>query len=143
MNLFKYRTPCCNYSPIFLRLALGAIMIMHGYDKLFVTGPEGVAVFFDNLSIPIPLINAWFISLLEFGGGIAIVLGLFTRVLSLLFAGDMFVAFVTVHAKNGFFVKEGGYEFVMIIFAVALALACLGAGKYSLDRLLLPRVQKN
>jgi putative oxidoreductase len=46
------------------------------------------------------------------------------------------VAFVTVHMANGFSVGQGGYEFIMLIFAAAFALFVSGAGKYSLDCLL-------
>ena len=48
--------------------------------------------------------------------------------------GDMLVAFLTAHAKHGFFVTDGGGEFVLLLGAACIALAASGAGRISRDR---------
>ena len=68
----------------------------------------------------------------EFGGGILLVLGLFTRLVALSILIDMSVAIAKVHFKNGL-KGTGGYEFPMMCGIVAFALIFLGAGPISLD----------
>ena len=68
----------------------------------------------------------------QFFGGLALVLGLFTRVAGIGLAGVMLGAMLFVHLKAGFFLPSG-YEFVLTLFAAALALALTGPGAYSLD----------
>ena len=111
------------------RVAIAAVFITHGYMKLFVMGHQGVTGFFTSLGIPLPAVNAWFVSLLEFAGGIALALGLFTQPLALLLAGDMAVAIALALFPKGF----GSYELEMTLGAVALAIGLAGGGRYSLD----------
>ena len=116
-----------------LRIVLGLVFIYHGYLKLF-TGnfPGGTAGFFASLGIPLPTFFAIIVSLLEFFGGIALLLGLMTRYASVLLAVNMLVALLLVHLPNGFLVP-GGVEFPLTLFAGLLTLALLGSGKYSVD----------
>lgn len=118
------------------RVAIAAVFIAHGYMKLFVMGHDGVTRFFTSLGIPLPGVNAWFVSLLEFGGGFALALGLFTQPLAFLLAGDMAVAIALALLPKGF---AGGYEFELTLGAVALAIAVAGGGRYSLDTQLTKR----
>ena len=122
-----------DYGLLPLRIALGAVFIYHGYLKLF-TGnfPGGTAGFFASLGIPLPTFFAIIVSLLEFFGGIALLLGLMTRYTSVLLAVNMLVALLLVHLPNGFLVP-GGIEFVLTLFAGLLTLDLIGAGKYSAD----------
>lgn len=113
-----------------LRLALATVFIAHGYMKLFVMGHAGVTGFFTHLGIPLPGVTAWCIALLEFGGGLALAAGLFTRVLSLLFIGDMLGAISLAVFQKGF---VGGYELEFTLACCALCLALAGAGAYSAD----------
>ncbi|MFN8574252.1 MAG: DoxX family protein [Gemmatimonadaceae bacterium] len=113
-----------------LRLVVALIFIAHGYMKLFVMGHAGVTGFFTQLGIPLPSVAAWAISLLEFGGGIALALGIFTRPLALLFVCDMVTAILLVLLPKGL---VGGYELELLLAAGSLALAFAGAGAYSLD----------
>ena len=78
-----------------LRLAVGLVFLMHGGQKLFVFGVAGVAGFFGNLGIPAPMAAAVVVSLVEFLGGIALVLGFLTRWAALLLAINMLVAVLT------------------------------------------------
>ena len=115
-----------------LRLVLGAVFIYHGWQKLFVFGVHGTAGFFGQVHIPLPLVAAVVVMLVEFLGGIALVLGLFTRWAGILLALDMAGAIYFVHFRNGFEVGKGGYEFALTALAAAVALACSGPGAAAL-----------
>jgi putative oxidoreductase len=118
-----------------LRLVLAAVFITHGYSKVFGMGFSGVTGMFSKMGVPLPMIVAPMVSLIEFLGGIALVLGAFTRVTGFLLACDMLGAIILVHAKNGYSAPKG-VESVLGNFAMAVAIALLGAGAYSLDALL-------
>ena len=122
---------------LIIRLALGAVFLMHGAQKLFEFTIPGTVVSFGALGAPLPEITAPLVAVLEFAGGILLILGLLTRLVALLLAIDMVVALVLVHAAAGFWVAEGGYEFVAVLGAAALGIALTGAGSLSLDRPLL------
>ncbi len=122
---------------LIIRLALGAVFLMHGAQKLFEFTIPGTVESFGAMGAPLPEITAPLVAVLEFAGGILLILGLLTRLVALLLAIDMVVALVLVHAAAGFWVAEGGYEFVAVLGAAALGIALTGAGSLSLDRPLL------
>lgn len=124
-----------------LRVVTGLIFAMHGGQKLFQFGLEGVTSGFAEMGVPLPAITAPGVSLLEFIGGIALIFGLLTRVLGVLFAIDMLGAMVFVHLAAGFFLPEG-YEFTLILFASSAALALIGAGAWSADHVIASRRQR-
>ncbi len=114
-----------------LRVALGAVFIVHGWDKF--GDVSSVAGFLGSLSVPAAGVLAWVVTLVELLGGVALVLGVFTHWAAKLLAINMIFALALVHFKNGFLVSAGGYEFVLVLFAAALSLSITGAGKHSLD----------
>jgi putative oxidoreductase len=130
LDFFKKWQDC---APLALRFGAGIIFIAHGWMKVE-NGMPATAEFFTRLGIPMPMFNAYFVTSVELLGGIFLILGILTRLSSLALAVDMLVAMFTVHVKNGFFVNKGGYEFVLLLFAVCVYLMLAGGGKYSLDR---------
>jgi putative oxidoreductase len=119
-----------------LRLGVGVVFLAHGSQKLFVWGFGNVAAFMGKVGIPAPMLAAVVVTLVEFLGGLALVIGSFTRWAAALLAFDMLVAIMTVHLKGGFF-APAGVEFPLTLLAGNVALVLLGSGEASADDLLL------
>ena len=117
------------FALLIVRVVLGAIMISHGYHKVF-GGFHNHMQFVGGLGIP-----SWMAYLstgTEFFGGIGIVLGVFVRFFSLAFVIEMAVAIAKVHFKNGL-TGQGGYEFPLALATLAFALMCFGGGPIGLN----------
>jgi putative oxidoreductase len=117
-----------------LRLAVGAVFLMHGTRELFQVGFSGVAGLFGSMHIPLPFVSAVVVTLVEFLGGLALLLGVFTRLAAALIAMDMLVAVFMVYSKPSFFHKAG-IEYPIILLAATIALALSGPGAASLDHI--------
>jgi putative oxidoreductase len=126
-----------SYGLLLIRVVLGATMSAHGAQKLFGwfggPGRAGTAGFFAGLELQPARELAFTAALAEFCGGILLALGLGTPFAALAIAAVMVTAVSTVHWKNGFFAVSGGYEFNLLIYAVAVGLAATGPGRFSLD----------
>ena len=122
-----------------LRLAVATVFIKHGAQKVFVFGFAGVTGAFTHMGVPLPGIIGPFIALLEFFGGIALALGLLTRLIALGFACDMAGAILLVLLPKGF----SGFEFEFLLLCSSLALALTGAGRFSVDDMLADRQGRN
>jgi putative oxidoreductase len=120
-----------------LRLVLGGVFVAHGAQKLFGSfggpGIEGTAGFHEQLGIKPAKPMAILAGLAEFVGGMLVAAGFLTPLAALALIVVMIVAIVKVHLKNGFFAASGGYEFNLVLIAVAVALILVGSGAYSID----------
>ena len=121
-----------------LRATTGAIFVAHGAQKLFIYGVAGVSGGFAQMGIPMPAIAGPATGAIELLGGLALMLGLFTRLAGVGLAMTMLGAIGFVHAAGGFF-SPNGIEFPLALLGAASALAIAGAGRYSLDAVLARR----
>lgn len=107
---------------LLLRIGVGYIFIVHGWGKL--TGIEGTAGFFGGLGIPVPVVMAWIVAIVEFFGGILVLLGAYAKIPNLLLAIVMLVEILA---------QEGNFEFEFILLLTTLSLFLIGSGQYSVD----------
>jgi putative oxidoreductase len=139
MSLFQPpSTRQLNIGLTVLRVITGLIFVAHGGQKLFVYGFDGVAAGFGQMGVPFAQGMGPFIGLLEFFGGIALMVGLLTRVFSIGLAFTMAGAILLVHLAGGFFMPTG-IEFTLALLGSTVLLALTGAGAYSLDTLVARR----
>jgi putative oxidoreductase len=124
-----------NVGLLLIRLVLGTIFIAHGAQKVFTFGMSGVGDGFVQMGIPLGGALGPIVSLVELVGGVAIILGLFTRAAGFGIAAVMLGAIVYAHLPAGFFAPNG-YEFALMLLAAAGALVVMGAGAYSADAVL-------
>lgn len=124
-----------------LRVITGIIFAVHGGQKLFVYGFDGVAGGFGQMGIPGAQLIGPAVGLVECFGGLALITGLLTRLAGIGLVAVMLGAITFVHARNGFFLPNG-YEFVLALAGAAATLAVTGAGAWSLDAVLANRRQK-
>ena len=117
---------------LILRVVLGIIMIYHGWPKL--TNLAGTIDGMAGMGVPAPAVAAIFATVVEFIGGLLMLLGAFTDIAGLMFTIDMLGAITFVHAKNGFSVAKGGVEWPLLLVATALAIALAGSGRYAVGR---------
>ena len=129
-----------------IRVTLGVIMFGHGAQKVLGWfggyGLKGTTGYLTSIGIPLPV--AYLVCFTEFLGGIALVIGLLTRLAALGVALVMVGAAVKVHLPNGFFMnwdltpgKGHGFETNLALLAMALACVIAGGGALSIDRLLI------
>ena len=114
-----------------LRIVTGLLFMQHGAQKLF--GVLGAQTTFEPVSL------MWVAGVLEFWGGLLIVLGLFTRPVAFVLAGQMAVAYFMAHLPQGFWPIQNGGELAALFCFVYLFLAANGGGAFSLDGLLAAR----
>jgi putative oxidoreductase len=128
-----------SYGILFLRVIVGAVIASHGAQKLFGWfgghGPRGTAGFFGSLGFRPPLTMALLAGLAE-AAGLFFAAGFLTPFAALAMASVMVVAIGSVHWKNGFWAGNGGYEYNLVIWTVAVAVAATGPGRFSVDHAL-------
>ena len=122
------------------RLVLGVIFLTHGLQKFGSWGYEGTKAGFEGMGAPAPAVSAFVATWVEILGGLALVLGVLVPVFGVLLFLLMLGAFFIVHVGNGLYVADGGFELVAALGAGALLLAVVGAGAFSIDRFLAPKV---
>lgn len=127
-----------------LRLGLGAVFVAHGAQKLFGAfggyGLEGTGGWMDSIGLSPGYLLALLAGLVEFFGGIAVIIGLLTRPAALAGALLMVVAIVSVHLQNGFFMSNNGYEFGLLLLLGFVSLLISGPGRLAVDNLIAARL---
>ena len=96
-------------------------------------GLAGTGGFFESIGIKPGRTMALLAGLAELVGGVLFAFGLFTPLAALLIVGTMLIAIVKVHGKNGLWITQNGYEFNLVLIVIAVAVALIGPGDYSLD----------
>lgn len=124
------------YSYAFMRFCVGAMLVPHGFMKLFVTGVGQLLPLFGAWGLPAPIAWAYWIGILEFGGGMLLAVGFLTRPIALMVAVEMAVAVLGVHWAKGFSWGGGGYEYPLLWGLLCLAIAVRGGERLSVDRAL-------
>lgn len=115
-----------------VRIITGIVFAAHGYQKFFLFGLDGVTGAFTQMGVPAPGITAPLVATVELLGGIALMIGLLTRLAALGLAIVMLGAIVLVRLEGGFFAPNGA-EFEIVLFIASLALVIGGAGAMSAD----------
>ena len=128
-------SPALNTALLAIRIALGLAFRYHGSAISFGAfggpGPQGFAKF-----IHAPDIVGYLVGLAQFGGGLAILTGLFIRIGALCIIIVMLGAIFMVHLPHGYDISKGGIEYALNQLLIALALLFVGAGDWSLSSLL-------
>ena len=117
-----------------LRTAIGGTMIAHGVRHARTL--DGTAGWFESIGFRRSRLQAKLSAAVEIGAGAAVALGAGTPLAASAVVGTMGVAYHTVHRPNGYFITAEGWEYVGFISTAAVALAALGPGRLSADRLL-------
>ncbi len=132
-------------SILILRVLLGIVFLPHGLQKVFGSfggyGYTGTMGYFTG-TLGIPALFAFLAIASEFLGSLGLITGLFTRIAAFGIGVEISIAALMLHVKNGFFMnwfgnqKGEGFEYHILVVAIAAALVIKGGGKWSLDRVL-------
>lgn len=131
--LGKFYQQVIPLSWLVVRFAVGWNLIVHGWPKI--SAPAAGAPAFAKMGLEPGAVWAVASTVIEFGGGVAILLGLFTRFFAAAAAIQMLVIFF-LYWGNGFSWLARGYEYVLLWGLVSFAIALRGGGPYSVDRVI-------
>ncbi|OMF37331.1 oxidoreductase [Paenibacillus sp. FSL H8-0548] len=125
---------------LIVRLVVGLLFVGHGAQKLFGWfggyGPKGTGGWLESIGIKPGVAMAVVAGLMELVGGLLFAAGLITPLAAVLIVLTMLVAIVKVHGPNGLWSTANGYEYNLVLIAIAIGIALIGAGDYSLDALI-------
>ena len=125
------------YSYPLIRFVAGAILIPHGYGKLFLGFAPLVANnILAKLGFPAPIVWAYWLGILELFGGIMLALGLLTRAVALLLVFEFTVItfFWNIRFGFSFTAPGGGFEYPLVLLVLYVAILFRGGGRYSVDQ---------
>jgi putative oxidoreductase len=132
-----YRSPVLHdVALLLLRVVAGAMLMQHGGQKLFGFPPSAGHPF---TGAPALFSQMWVAGVLEAFGGLLLLLGLLTRIVGFLLAGELAVAYFTAHAPRGLFPILNMGELAVLYCFVFLFFTAAGGGRYSMDRLIFGR----
>ncbi len=114
-----------------LRIALGGMYLAHGLLKVIVFTPAGTIGYFESIGLPAPAVLAWITIIAEVVGGLALIAGAFTRLISLALIPILIGSIVLSHGANGWLFSNegGGWEYSAFLIMASLAVAFIGPGK--------------
>ncbi|MDQ3763899.1 MAG: DoxX family protein [Actinomycetota bacterium] len=123
---------------LLLRAMIGVVFITHGAQKLFGAfggvGLDATANAMAGMGLRPGMFFTVLAGILEFGGGLLLLVGLLTPLAGLIITGVMIVAIAVASGQNGFIAQDSlGYEYNLVLIAIALALVIAGPGRLSLD----------
>ncbi|MDX3773173.1 DoxX family protein [Chromatiaceae bacterium AAb-1] len=143
-KIVQVLTSNAGIAALLLRVPVGIIFVAHGAQKLFGWfggyGLEGTGGWMASIGLTPGVLMAFLAGSAEFFGGIALILGFLTRPAALALSLAMLVAIFTVHIGNGLFMSNNGYEFGLALLAASVSLLFSGAGKASVDNLLVKKL---
>jgi putative oxidoreductase len=123
-----------------LRVVAGLLFAGHGAQKLFGSfgghGVSGTAGFFESLGLRPGRPHALLAGGAELFGGLLLAFGLLTPLAGAVLIAVMTTAIITVHGKNGIWSANGGFEYNLVLAAIAFAVTAVGPGAWSLDHAL-------
>lgn len=122
------REQITNTGLLALRIVVGIVFIRHGWMKI--QDIEPVVQMLGNIGFPLPIFFAWLLALVEFLGGLAVLLGVYLRCAAKLLAIDMVLALLLVHTKMSF----GQAELPLVLLGASIALYALGGGAWMLTK---------
>jgi putative oxidoreductase len=121
---------------LLIRLVVGLTFMGHGAQKLFGSfgghGLKGTAGWLESIGVKPGVLMAFLAGAGELVGGALFAAGLLTSIGAALIVITMLVAIFTVHRKNGYWVTQNGFEYNLILIAVAIGVALIGPGAYAL-----------
>ncbi|MFC9472461.1 DoxX family protein [Nocardia sp. NPDC056952] len=121
-----------------LRLTLGTVVLAHGINHAWGDGKlTGTAGWFASMGLRPGMVHAVLATVTENAAGLLLIVGLLTPFAAAAVVSTMTVALVTAHRGNGFFIfRPGqGWEYTAVLAAMAVAVATLGPGRWSVDHL--------
>lgn len=123
-----------------VRLVVGLLFVGHGAQKLFGWfggyGPKGTGGWLESIGVKPGVAMAIVAGLMELVGGLLFAAGLLTPLAAVLIVMTMLVAIVKVHGQNGLWATANGYEYNLVLAAIAIGIALTGAGQFSIDALI-------
>ncbi|MWC26820.1 DoxX family protein [Paenibacillus sp. MMS18-CY102] len=122
---------------LIIRVVIGLLFVGHGAQKLFGWfggyGLKGTGGWFESIGMKPGVLMAFGAGAAEVLGGALFGFGLITWLGAAFIIGTMLISIVKVHGANGLWVTQNGYEYNLVLLAVALGVALTGAGEYSID----------
>lgn len=126
--------PLAPYGYAFMRFCTGAVIMPHGYTKLFQGAIGGAAGSIAKLGLEPAGAWAYLVGIVEFAGGIMLAIGLLTRLAAAALVIEFAVIVFAVKYATGFFAFKGGFEYELLLGLLCLAIFFKGGGRFSVDR---------